>query len=375
MEIDIVNTFNRSVVEAEINSLNKSVNYLSVIKFSIDNITDLKKGDTSSLENLFRVIQEALNINKFIYLHNTFFIFLRDKKIHEANSIASIIKKKVDLCKIEVGHLLTNFEITELYKDDTVDTLIDRFIPSENIDLKYKTSENNDIKKTQNSDIEVDNFQEIINTFHKIYSKDKLIKVHNFYKGVNIFRSVKVVNVTNNALVFETNHIRAMILSKEQFTFIRHRLFSKVVKANIANVDLKNNFVYLRAFEYLKVSAVDRKVMRINPKDKIIINIYSLDNKAIFGGSIVDLSINSVSIEVMQSKIKLNREEELKVKFSVPNILNKEQLIISRAKFFDVRGNHIILNLFPSQILMTKLEDYITNRQKELVEELKTRVK
>ncbi len=371
MEIDILNTLNRSIVEAEINSLNKSVSSLSVIKFSIDNMTELKFNDTTNLAVLFQIIQEALNINKFIYLHNTFFIFLRDKKIQEADKIASIIKKKVNLCKVEVGNLLTHFEITELYKDDTVDTLIKRFIPSANVDMtKIEKS------KKHNINIDKENFQDIINIFHKIYNKDKLIKVHNFYKGVNIFRSVKLVNITNNTLVFETNHIRAMILSKEQFTFIKHRLFSnKVVKANIANVDLKNNFIYLRDFEYLNDSAVDRKVMRVTPREKMIINVYTLDNKPLFGGIIVDVSINSVSIEVRQSKIKLNREEDLKIKFFVSNELDKDQLIISRARFFNIRANHIILNIFPNQILKTKLEDYITLRQKELVEELKSRVK
>lgn len=365
MQIDVLTALNRGIVQAEINSLTKSVNSLAVIKFNIDNLSTLTFNDTFHIEKLFQVIQEALNFNKFIYLEDTFFLFLRDKKIHEASEIANRIEKRVNSCKIEDGSLITNFEITELYKDDTVDTLINRFKNPENA--------NSEIKK-ENKLQKAEEFKEIIEIFHKIYETDKSIKVHNFYKGVNIFRAVNIVSVAHNGLVFETNHIRAMILKKEIFTFIKHNLFSKVVKANIASVDLDKNFIYLRDFEYLESSPVARKAMRVIPKEPIDVKVSALDNRVIFHGEIVDLSIKSLSIKVNQAKIKLNINENIKVKFIVPNISHKGQLIIARAVFFSARGNNVILSIYPNQLLKAKLDEYITLRQKELVKELKEEI-
>ncbi len=363
MSIDILRVLNRGIIQAEINSLNRNINSLSVIKFNIDNLRELNISETPKIELLFQVIQEVLNINKFIYLDDSFYLFLRDKKIHEANEVANKIEKRVNLCNLEKINLITNFEITELYRDDTVDSLINRFkISNQNIE----ESEHIEEKYSKDEDI-----KEIIETFHTIQAQDKIIKVHNFYKGINIFRSVNIISVAHNGLVFETNHTRAMILKKETFTFIKHNLFPKVVKANIANVDVKRALVYLRNFEYLQSSPVERKAMRVSPKEPIIITVLTLDNKVIFDGFIIDLSIKSVAIKVSQHKIKFNVKEYIKVKFIIPNENYKEQLIISRAIFFAARGTQIVLNIFPNEILKTKLLDYVTLRQKELVKELK----
>jgi hypothetical protein len=372
---DIGLILSSSIVEQEIAMLaNSEYESLVVLKFafSLNGIID-KNSTKDTLKNFFKDVYSITEEAPFINIYNSNLIFLKNREIFDADSLSKRIEDKIDTKLIDKKLFDMRFEITEVYKDDTLETLIDRLVDEHTktkfIDTVSEASPTSTHHEGASDDLRVD---EIIEILKKIHKEEKVIKIHNFYKGVNIFRDVDIVNVSSKGLIFHTSKTRALILSKESFTFLKHRLFAKTIKAQIVSVNVDKGLVVLDDFTMLTSSPVNRKLIRVEPKSEISINIYHpIYPDIVYGGVIQNISIKSIAFALNKPIHGMSKNDEMKLKFLLPNVDNKLEIIATKAKVFNIRGDKVIVHIFPKKLLENKIFKYITYRQKELIQELR----
>lgn len=362
MSLNLSSFLNESIIKSEIESLNSDYSSLVALKFSIENIEGVSSREFESIKRVLQVMYELLECNPFLSIENEFLIFLKNKDVFEANRFAKDLDMKIASLMLDT-QLVTRFDITEVYKDDDIESLFGRLNGDLiNIDI-------DEVKRDSNEPTSDD----ILNRLNTIFNKFKIIKIHNFYKGVNIFRDVEILSLEGSKLTLKSDKTRAMILQKEKFTFIKHDLLPKVVKAYIESVDVENSIVVLDRFEYLDSSPVARKFIRVEPKEPILINFQDIRDNKIFKAKVLNLSIKSIAIETKEFLHTTTGTIYL-LKFQIPNIKGQKQLITLKGKIFSIKLKKVVFQISPGKLIEAKMLEYITNRQKELVKELKNRI-
>jgi hypothetical protein len=293
----------------------------------------------------------------FLNIYNSYLIFFKDKSINDCEYVASKIRDEITLCELEEGSLYADIEVSEIDRSDTLPIFIKKLI------------------KQQNNPVSLDSKKErdILSILKDIFmNQDKLVGIQNFYRGVSLYRQIRISNITKEGvLIFKTSPARAMILKNDKFTYIRHPDLERVVKADILNVDVKSGSVYINKFEFMKSSAVDRKFIRVEPKHKTKAKLF-INKKEYAITEILNLSVKSLAIKIKEYKKQDFLSNDLKIKFMIPDMnLKKVNSIVLDLDFFSSDGEKVIFLLRLNRFNRVRVLEYIGARQKELIDELK----
>ncbi len=179
-----INTFiSRGIIESNIEFAQNHNTPLSIVKFGYD--VDLEDG--FFFKDLIAFIHSYSDFNSILQQPNdTFIIFLRDCKIHEAKSIVTQMVQKIKFkFKVDIEHI----GITLLDEEDTYKTLLDR------LDKYYVMSKLSTRKKIFYGTLDFDFYetQSDKKVLDNIFKKNSSIILFNFYQGLPITEKVKVL--------------------------------------------------------------------------------------------------------------------------------------------------------------------------------------
>ncbi|DAB34592.1 MAG TPA: hypothetical protein CFH82_04520 [Sulfurospirillum sp. UBA12182] len=364
-EAQITNYLNRGIIEANIEFAKTHFSPLSIVKFHYE--VDVEDG--FFFKDLISYIHSFSDFNSILQQPNdTFIIFLKDCKLHQAKSIVNQLVRKV---KSQFGIDITKIGITLLDSEDDYKSLLDR------LDKYYIMSKLSSRRKifygTKDFDFyESQNDKQVLN---KIFKKLSEIKLYNFYQGLPITEVVKIANFADGIIQVSLDPIKIPFYQNEEFTFIQHDLIPVIIKAKIIKAGPARSLMVLGKLEFLDSSPVERSGIRVEPEKEIYASL-AKDSKKVTEGSIISLSENSVVLHVKPDNITKLLEKplwdtELTLQFQIPTQKSFLTVIKTKAYIYSIVNEKIVLNISPNTLIKSKLRNYISLRQGDLIVNLK----
>ncbi len=368
-EFKINNFISRGIIESNIEFAQNHHAPLSIVKFGYN--VDLEDG--FFFKDLISFIHSYSDFNSILQQPNdTFIIFLRDCKIHEAKSIVTQMVQKIKYkFKKEIEHI----GITLLDESDSYKTLLDR------LDKYYVMSKLSTRKKTFYGTLDFDFYetQSDKKVLNNIFKKRNGIKLFNFYQGLPITEKVEILKFTQGLIQVKIDPIKFPFYENEKFTFIQHDLIPTVIKASIMKVEPNKSLMVLGNLDFLDSSPVERSGIRVEPERDIYSSL-SLENKKLTDGNIVSLSENSVVLNVKAKNIKSLTEQELwntelTLQFQIPTKKSFLAMVKTKAMIYSIVNEKVVLNITPNRLIKSKLRTYISLRQSNVLLNLKHELK
>ena len=365
-----INSFiSRGIIESNIEFAQNHNTPLSIVKFGYD--VDIE--DVFFFKDLIAFIHSYSDFNSILQQPNdTFIIFLRDCKIHEAKSIVTQMLQKIKYkFKVDIEHV----GITLLDESDTYKTLLDR------LDKYYVMSKLSSRTKTFYGTLDFDFYetQSDKKVLDNIFKKSSNVKLFNFYQGLPITEKVEVLRFDQGLIQLKVDPIKFPFYESEKFTFIQHDLIPTVIKASIVKIDPIKSLMVLGNLEFLDSSPVERSGIRVEPERDIYTSL-SLESKKLLDGNIASLSENSVVLHVKPESIKSLSEKplwntELTLQFQIPTKKSFLAMIKTKAMIYSIINDKVVLNITPNRLIKSKLRNYISLRQSDVLLNLKQELK
>ena len=217
----------------------------------------------------------------------------------------------------------------------------------------------------------------IIEAFAQMKADGNKVTFLNLYKGVPISSAAEVLDVEGENVTFKIERLQEIAMKLDGQAFIvKNDYFDKHLKADIVSSDFHTNRVILRNFMYmLNMPALQRAFTRVHPD--IIANVYlnqvgNVQTK----GRLYDLSMSGMGVVSEE-----NNGVFVGAKVSVSFELNSASVHMQGDKTIEVQGEIVnvieytnsyryCMRIFPDPRMREKLFEYISKREKEILEEL-----
>lgn len=202
------------------------------------------------------------------------------------------------------------------------------------------------------------------------------VKLHNFYRGLTIVNSAILIKIENNELTLKTTHSQLKAIKVANNIIATSELFPYNVQCKaIKTIDFDEQTVVFSDVKFIAESATKREFIRLEPERKRhSVTLFYRDLKFPGSSHIVDISIRSVKIEIDALPAGLCVDEMLKISIVIDTETQPLNFLITGNVYRITNLNkcyHIVLLFELSAINRTKMENYLVNRQMELIREFK----
>ena len=200
------------------------------------------------------------------------------------------------------------------------------------------------------------------------YKTDKkTLPVTNYYLEIPLKSDAKIISISENEMTLEVRKISAVALHKHEYIYISMPAKPNY-KAKIKKVNIQKNQTVLEKFEAIDSSALDRKNIYIKLNDPLEVLVKS-DKIQI----LEDLESASIDTFVVTVNHLYNIEKDSKITIfaTLLNDLEEEfqgyvyKIIPIADKF------KLIINLYKTKSIQNSLVPFISQRQIEIVKELR----
>ena len=356
---------------------------LGIITIQIENMSNLKN-DWSEYEIEMAIrdllLQVAIKIDSstllgqhnndlyLVLLENISFDDLKEKSYNIQTHITSYNSKQ------EIRPLLGlyAFDINDLELNSVLKTINN--ISRNSISLKDIETQN--LHRVTHKNEDLDDLKAIDIFLQETFTNKTHIKLLNIYKGLCINTSSKIVKKTAEEIYVTFEQLQGTAIHFENETVLQSSNFPKDIVADVKYIDHKKKLVQLKNFRFVQGNANSRKYSRVTFSQRTPISI-THDNGTM-NGEIVDLSINSIAIK---SRIYKNMDSlklsKIVLSFTLPIKSSEEgyvKLALNAKVIFvlcDDKFCKIVINLFDNEASESILMEYVYNRQKEIIVELK----
>lgn len=206
-------------------------------------------------------------------------------------------------------------------------------------------------------------------------------KLLNIYKGLCVNTSSKIIKKTEGTVAIEFEQLQGIVIRDEGQTVMQSSSFVKDIKAQVKYVDLDKRIAILENFEFLNSSANSRKYSRVtcHTRTPVVLSYHG----GTINGEVLDISVNSIAIKVKLIKnIDILRSKKVKLAFTLPTQtdidgsvkLNIDGEVTFIAKI-DNETSKIVCELGDDAAYESILMEYVYNRQKEIIVEVKKMIK
>ena len=201
-------------------------------------------------------------------------------------------------------------------------------------------------------------------------------KLLNIYKGLCINTSSKIIKKKDDLIYVKVELLQGIVMKNERETVLQSSGFIKDIKATVKYVDLDKKIAILEKFEFLNTNANARKYSRVtcSTRTPIVVSHPS----GTINGDILDISVNSIAIQAkyrdMMEKIK---QKDVTLTFVLPTSNNIDGFIKLnlRAKTVYILCEDykckIVFDLYKDESNEAVFMEYVYNRQKEIIAEVK----
>jgi len=221
-----------------------------------------------------------------------------------------------------------------------------------------------------------DEEEEALYYMEKILQNKAPIKLLNFYKGIRISTSGRLIKIADTMAYIAIEKMQGYAMKLEGHTVIQSPSFPFDLQANVKIVDIGKKVALLSSYQPLHVSANNRQYIRIQSDHRMHVTLTTAKN--VNSGTIIDISIKSIACRINNLKITPEIGTAAMLQFSLPlprldggmasmSVGGKIQYIQKEEEFTKVV---VILDL--EEPYESFLIEYIYNRQQSLVNEIKS---
>jgi hypothetical protein len=170
--------------------------------------------------------------------------------------------------------------------------------------------------------------------------------------------------------------LQGTVMQFEKNTVIQSSNFTKDIAADVTYIDSKKKLALLKNFRFVHGSANARKYSRVTCSQRTPISI--VHHKGTLNGDILDISMNSIAVQTRyHPSINAIKATKASLKFTLPIASSEEgflKLTLTAEVIFtmcDEEFCKVVVNLEEDQLHEAILMEYVYNRQKEIIVELK----
>lgn len=341
-------------------------------------------GRSIMLEVMHRIMHFSLSLipkSKISFWYQESLIMALSENFEDAKEVISSLQKKITHSTISrdipVKILIS---VTYVDRNDSIDNCLEKMASLQNT----FANNNSDIYVASSYDDIDDDNKKVIAMLEDILQDENShnsLSATSFYKGLIINNAITDVQLSDKGkLSFKTEAVQCIAMSEETHVLLHSALIPNDILCEVKQINSRERSAQVADFTILTSSYKQRKFSRLMPSKNTNV-ILSIDTASISGVAL-DLSINSLSVQVSNDLIKNHANgTELIASINLPS--NDKQ------KSGAVRVNSRILNVFPLNngykivLVFTQndpktieqISNYLKLRQKELLSELKNLLK
>ncbi len=217
----------------------------------------------------------------------------------------------------------------------------------------------------------------IPNEITDYFASNKAIIYLTVFKGIPISYKtyIKELDKKRGEVVVKINSYQIISAKFQNQVYIVNPDTGKTFTCNIKNIIQNKKLVILYNFNSIKRNDIKRNYIRVQPRKKVLA-ILEYKN-SIFNGEVYDISLKGIAVVSKPVKIDISDKVELDLEFNCANTIvdiNIMAELISVTKIDDsIYKYHFYFDLKTKD--ETILERYISNREKEIVNELNQYIK
>lgn len=289
---------------------------------------------------------------KALTIQNRILTYTKDKKIKPRVGLYALDINDLELNKIL--EIISNLSRSEILPEDIKSKILYKII---NVNEEMEDKEVIDI------------------LLEEIYTNKLPIKLINIYKGLCINTSALIFKKIADEVDVSFQQLQGTVMKIEKSTVIQSSSSSKDIVADVVYIDIKKKFARLNNFRFAQGSVNSRKYSRVTCSLRTPIAI--LHDRSTFNGTILDISMNSIAVKTrVYDNIESLKLSVVTLNFTLPDNSIDGYVKLSleaEVKFIicDKEYCKVILNLFENQESESILMEYVYNRQKEIIVELK----
>lgn len=364
-----INTYlNAAVVESNLQKAKDEDKPLSVVLFKYNVDLDNAFFFKSLMSEIYALFSYA---SIFYNDKDSFLVVLQNKKLHES---ITIFKKIQHRLLSEYDLRIDRVGITEMSKDDTLETLLKRV--GRYLVISKRLPIGKIIYGTSSFDFYNDKKRE--DTLKSIIENSADVMLYNLYKGIPIKEEASIVEFDGSRMCLQTSYEELLYLKQnEEFLYIQHKDFPYIIKGYIYKYDFNNETVCIKNLEFQDISVVDRSSIRITPPKNIRVMI-EYQNSIVCDGMIKSISTDSLVVKVDKSRLKKilmlkNSEFILKFRLFAKNSIAIDNISL-RATVFSVSGDDMVFLIKPNSFIKMKISNYVKSIQDEIIKNLKKQI-
>ncbi|MFW9626703.1 MAG: PilZ domain-containing protein [Sulfurospirillum sp.] len=222
----------------------------------------------------------------------------------------------------------------------------------------------------------------IIDAFYQMKEEKQNIVFLNLYKGVPISSEASIVEIEGENVTFRIDKLQEIAMKLDGQAFIvKNNYFNKHLKADIVYNNFQANTVVLTNFIYLlNMPALQREFIRVHPDIVAKVFLHQFGNLQT-SGRLYDLSMNGLGV-VSNDNNGIFVGAKVLVEFE----LNSASVATEGDRRIEVQGEVInvieykdsyryCMRIFPNREMSQKILHYITQREHEILEDLKNELK
>jgi len=371
------------VLKEKLLEKNISKNICSIITISIENMDSLRQFWSEyeiemAIGDLLLQVELEIDAHTLLaqYDNKLYIALFEDLDFEATKQKAHSIQKhiisytsKEDIKPI-IG--LHAFDINDFELNDALKIISD--IAKE--DISNKDRETQKIYRVINIDNELNDEKAIDLLLQATFTNKTPIKLLNIYKGLCINTFSTIVKKTQEEIYVSFEQLQGTVMNFEKGTVIQSPNFTKDIEADVKLIDLKKRVALLKNFRFVNGSANARKYSRVTPSQRTPISI--VNNKGTLSGEILDISMNSVAIKTrFYKRIEELYSTDVELKFTLPIRSSEDGYmkleLIARVTFTKCGEDYckMVVDLEETQAHESILMEYVYDRQKEIIVELK----
>lgn len=350
IQIENIQKLSNELSEVDLETLMKD--FLLQVEILLEKNLILSQYDSDYYVTLFEDVEFEILKNKAQTFHSKITDYLKKYKY-------------VPIIGIHV------YELQNEDLNDVLEVLKHIHLNSLSLDIlkKLKIKYINDI---ENSMSEEEAIHTLLDTTYRNSLEFKLL---NIYNGLVINTASKIINKKDKSIYVTFELLQGVVLKEEGQTVLQSSNFIKDIKANVKFVSMDKKVAILGDFIFLNSNANARKHSRVTTSTKIVVSIGV--SGATISGEILDISVNSIAVKVNYAKILQSiKNQDVILSFVLPSKKGGDEntfKIKAKAVFNTCDGSSckIVTELYKDESNEAMLMEYVYNRQKELILELK----
>jgi len=249
-------------------------------------------------------------------------------------------------------------------------------------DLDNAPLDSSDIEYINDFQKDMDAKDTISYLLDSIYENKNDLKLLNIYDGMSITTSSKILKKKEEMIYVRVEELQSYIMDMDKTTILQSSVLTKSIKANVKYIHNKEKYAILYKFRMLDYNPNERLHGRVKSAKLIPVAISLIGSRV--KGELIDISAKSIALKVKKSKAMKNiLNKEIDLIFYIDNIREKgasikieEPAVVVYESEQSEDGYVKLVCIFNEDMESEGIIiDYIFNRQKTIIQNLKYQVK